>query len=63
LNRRARTLRHPIPLALEFVPLVYHGVFDRYRDLHIGFFEGGGAWILLLKDRRNRDDSIYTTRR
>jgi uncharacterized protein len=57
----ARTLRHPVPLALEFVALVYHGVFDRYRDLRIGFFEGGCAWILLLKDRMDRDDSVYTT--
>ena len=36
-------------------------MFDRYRDLHIGFFEGGGAWILLLKDRMDRDDRVYTT--
>jgi predicted TIM-barrel fold metal-dependent hydrolase len=57
----ARTLRHPIPLALEFVSLVYHGAFDRYHDLRIGFFEGGCAWILLLKDRMDRDESIYTT--
>jgi predicted TIM-barrel fold metal-dependent hydrolase len=57
----ARTLRHPVPLALEFVSLVYHGVFDRYRDLRVGFFEGGCAWILLLKDRMDRDESIYTT--
>jgi predicted TIM-barrel fold metal-dependent hydrolase len=57
----ARTLRHPVPLALEFVSLVYHGVFDRYRDLRIGFFEGGCAWILLLKDRMDRDESVYTT--
>jgi predicted TIM-barrel fold metal-dependent hydrolase len=57
----ARTLRHPVPLALEFVALVYHGVFDRYRDLRIGFFEGGCAWVLLLKDRMDRDESVYTT--
>jgi hypothetical protein len=25
------------------------------------FFEGGCAWILLLKDRLDRDESIYTT--
>ena len=36
----ARVLRHPMPLALEFVSLVYHGVLDRYRDLRVGFFEG-----------------------
>jgi len=57
----ARVLRHPVPLALEFVSLVYHGVFDRCKDLRIGFFEGGCAWILLLKDRMDRDDNVYTT--
>ncbi|MFQ5932476.1 MAG: amidohydrolase family protein [Nitrospiraceae bacterium] len=57
----ARTLRHPIPLALEMVSLIYHGVFDRYRDLRIGFFEGGCAWIVLLLDRMDRDESVYTT--
>ena len=57
----ARVLRHPMPLALEFVSLVYHGVFDRYKDLRIGFFEGGCAWLLLLKDRMDRDDNVYTT--
>lgn len=50
-----------MPLALEFVSLVYHGVFDRYRDLRVGFFEGGCAWIILLKHRMDRDESIYTT--
>jgi len=57
----SRVLRHPVPLALEFVSLVYHGVFDRYRDLRVGFFEGGCAWLLLLKDRMDRDDNVYTT--
>jgi len=57
----ARTLRHPIPLALEMVGLVYHGVFDRYRDLRVGFFEGGCAWVILLLDRMERDESVYTT--
>lgn len=57
----SRVLRHPVPLALEFVSLVYHGVFDRYQDLRIGFFEGGCAWVLLLKDRMDRDDNVYTT--
>jgi predicted TIM-barrel fold metal-dependent hydrolase len=54
-------LRHPIPLALEMVSLVYHGVFDRYRDLKVGFFEGGCAWVVLLLDRMERDESVYTT--
>ena len=57
----SRVLRHPMPLALEFVSLVYHGVLDRYKELHIGFFEGGCAWLLLLKDRMDRDDNVYTT--
>lgn len=57
----SRVLRHPMPLALEFVSLVYHGVMDRYKDLRIGFFEGGCAWVLLLKDRMDRDDNVYTT--
>lgn len=57
----ARTLRHPLPLALEMVSLIYHGVFDRYRDLRVGFFEGGTAWVVLLKDRIDRDESVYTT--
>jgi aminocarboxymuconate-semialdehyde decarboxylase len=58
----ARTLRHPIPLALEMVSLIHHGVLDRYRDLRIGFFEGGAAWVVLLLDRMDRDESVYTTR-
>jgi len=57
----SRVLRHPVPLALEFVSLIYHGVLDRYKELHIGFFEGGCAWLLLLKDRMDRDDNVYTT--
>lgn len=56
----ARTLRHPVPLALEMVSLIHHGVFDHYRDLRIGFFEGGCAWIVLLMDRMDRDESVYT---
>jgi uncharacterized protein len=58
----ARVLRHPVPLALEMVSLIHHGVFDRYRSVRVGFFEGGCAWVLLLKDRMERDESVYTTR-
>jgi hypothetical protein len=46
---------------IEHCGNVYHGVLDRYRDLRVGFFEGGCGWILLLKDRMDRDDNVYTT--
>ena len=58
----ARALRHPVPLALEMISMIHHGVLDRYRDLRVGFFEGGCAWTVLLMDRQDRDESVYTTR-
>lgn len=56
----ARALRHPFPLALEMVSLIHDGVLDRYGDLRVGFFEGGCAWVVLLLDRIERDESVYT---
>ena len=29
--------------------------------LRVGFFEGGCAWVLLLKDLMYRNDNVYTT--
>lgn len=59
----ARTLRHPIPLALALVSLIQHGVFDRFQDLRVGFFEGGPAWVALVDDRMTRDEDVYMVRR
>ncbi len=40
--------------------MIHHGVLDRYGDLRVGFFEGGCAWVVLLLDRIERDQSVYT---
>ena len=57
----ARTLRHPVPLAIALTSFIFHGVLDRYPDLHVGFFEGGAAWVVLMLDRMERDSSVYLT--
>jgi len=57
----ARLLWHPMPLMTCLVSLVYHGVFDRYPDLHLGFMEGGAAWTVPIFDRMSRDAQFYVT--
>ncbi|MDA1036687.1 MAG: amidohydrolase family protein [Chloroflexi bacterium] len=57
----ARSVRHPVPLLLALTSMVNHGVLDRSPDFKIGFFEGGAAWPVLLLDRMERDDEVYTT--
>ena len=55
----ARLLWHPMPLMVALVSFVYHGVFDRLRDLHVAFLEGGAAWAVPIFDRMERDGDFY----
>jgi predicted TIM-barrel fold metal-dependent hydrolase len=55
----ARLLWHPMPLMEALVSLVYHGLFDRYPDLHVAFLEGGCAWTVPVFDRMERDGQYY----
>jgi len=38
---------HPFSLIIEFTGIVYHGVFDAFPWLRMGFLEGGGLGDLL----------------
>ena len=55
----ARLLWHPVPLMEALVSFVYHGLFDRYPDLHVAFLEGGCAWTIPVFDRMTRDGQYY----
>jgi len=55
----ARLLWHPMPLMEALVSFVYHGLFDRYPDLHVAFLEGGCAWTVPVFDRMVRDAQYY----
>lgn len=57
----ARLLWHPMPLVTCLVSLMYHGVLDRFPDLHVGFMEGGAAWTVPIYDRMARDAEFYVT--
>lgn len=57
----ARLLWHPMPLVACLVSLIYHGVLDRYPDLHVAFMEGGAAWTVPIYDRMSRDAQFYVT--
>ncbi len=51
-------LHHPMPLAMALCSMVYHGVFERWPGLRVGFMEGGAAWLALVLDRAERDEKF-----
>ena len=44
---------------VALVALIYHGVFDSFPDLRVGFMEGGCGWISFLLDRMERDENYF----
>ena len=52
-------LGHPLSLIIAFTGMVYHGVFDQYPRLRVGFLEGGAAWITFWMDRIDRSHHYF----
>ena len=52
-------LGHPLSLIIAFTGMVYHGVFDRYPNLRVGFLEGGAGWVAFWMDRLDRSHSYH----
>ena len=44
-------LGHPLSLIIAFTGMVYHGVFDQFPRLRMGFLEGGAGWVTFWMDR------------
>jgi predicted TIM-barrel fold metal-dependent hydrolase len=38
-------LGHPLSLIIAFTGMVYHGVFNQFPRLRMGFLEGGAGWV------------------
>jgi predicted TIM-barrel fold metal-dependent hydrolase len=58
-NRRAISgTHHSIALLLALTAMIGHGVMERFRDLRVGFFEGGCAWLVCLIDRMERHEKV-----
>jgi predicted TIM-barrel fold metal-dependent hydrolase len=51
-------LHHSIALLVGLASLVGHGVFERYGNLRVGFFEGGCGWLVALADRVTRAEEV-----
>lgn len=52
-------LGHPLSLIIAFTGMVYHGVFDEFPRLRMGFLEGGAGWISFWMDRLDRSHSYH----
>ena len=52
-------LGHPLSLIIAFTGMVYHGVFDRFPKLRLGFLEGGAGWVTFWMDRLDRSHSYH----
>jgi uncharacterized protein len=52
-------LGHPLSLIIAFSGMVYHGVFDEYPRLRVGFLEGGAAWATFWMDRIDRSHHYF----
>lgn len=47
-------LGHPFSLMIAFSGMVYHGVFDMFPKLRVGFLEGGAGWLTFWMGRLDR---------
>lgn len=52
-------LHHPVPLMVALVSFIYHGVLDRFPNLHVAFMEGGCGWLASILDRAERDENYF----
>ena len=52
-------LGHPLSLIIAFTGMVYHGVFDQFPRLRMGFLEGGAGWVTFWMDRLDRSHSYH----
>ncbi|MBI2090536.1 MAG: amidohydrolase [Deltaproteobacteria bacterium] len=50
---------HPLSLLIAFSGMVYHGVFDEFPRLRVGFLEGGAAWVTFWMDRMDRSHHYF----
>ena len=51
-------MHHSIPLLTALASFIGHGVLEEFPDLHVGFFEGGCAWVVCLLDRMERHEEV-----
>ena len=47
----AHTAAHPFPLMIQFISMIYNGVFHRHPRLHVAYLEAGAGWVPYLMDR------------
>jgi predicted TIM-barrel fold metal-dependent hydrolase len=52
-------LGHPLSLIIAFTGMVYHGVFNQFPRLRMGFLEGGAGWVTFWMDRLDRSHSYH----
>lgn len=52
-------LGHPFSLIIAFTGMVYHGVFNQFPRLRVGFLEGGAGWVTFWMDRMDRSHSYH----
>lgn len=50
---------HPLSLIIAFTGMVYHGVFDQFPRLRVGFLEGGAGWVTFWMDRMDRSHHYF----
>jgi predicted TIM-barrel fold metal-dependent hydrolase len=53
-------LGHPFGISISFADMLFHGVFDRFRNARFGFMEGGVAWFLMMMERCSSSYAGFT---
>ena len=44
-------LGHPFAISINFVSMLFNGIFDRFPNVRFGFLEASVAWLLLAMER------------
>jgi predicted TIM-barrel fold metal-dependent hydrolase len=54
----AMTLTHPMSLMIQMTSMVFSGIFERFPNLRVGFFEAGVGWAIYMLDRLERQHRV-----
>lgn len=54
-----QALEHPLAHFVQITSMVMGGVFERFPNLRVGYFEAGAGWVPYMMDRLDRSYSVW----
>ncbi len=54
-----QALEHPLAHMVQITSMVMGGVYERFPNLRVGYFEAGAGWVPYMMDRLDRSYSVW----